>query len=100
MGNLRSCAGYVAALAVALAPGLLVLSTGVIARLLHRLATSRAKTLQPDASQPREQQITISAWRKVNTNLSDRLEPDGDRLAVRHHLHRHSPAERLTEPAP
>jgi hypothetical protein len=77
---------------------LLVLSTGFIARLLRRLAPSRAEMRHPKALQPREQQITISAWRKVNANVPDLLEPDGDRLAIRHHLHPHPAAERLTEP--
>jgi hypothetical protein len=54
----------VAAVAVALAPRLLLLSTGRIGRLLRRLAPSRAEMRHPMASQPREQQITISAWRR------------------------------------
>jgi hypothetical protein len=60
-----------ATFAVALAPSLLVLSAGRIGRLLRRLAPSRAEMRrQPKASQPREQQITISAWRKVSANDS------------------------------
>ena len=87
-----------ATFAVALAPSLLVLSAGRIGRLLRRVAPSRAEMRrQPKASQPREQQITISAWRKVSANDLNLLEPNGDRLAVRHHPH--SPAERVTEPA-
>jgi hypothetical protein len=59
------------AVAVALAPGLLALSAGRIGRLLRRLAPSRADMRQPKVPPPREQQITISAWRKVNANVSD-----------------------------
>jgi hypothetical protein len=55
MVNLPSWAGSIVAVAVGLAPGLLVLSTGFIARFLHRLTPSRAKMRQPDASRPREQ---------------------------------------------
>jgi hypothetical protein len=89
-----------ATFAVALAPGLLVLSAGRIGRLLCRLTLSRAEMRrQPKASQLREQQITISAWRKVSANDSNLLEPNGDRLAVRHHPDPHSLAKRVTEPA-
>jgi hypothetical protein len=64
MDNLAPWAGSIVAVAVGLAPGLLVLSAGRIGRLLRRLAPSRAEMRQPEAPQPREQQITISAWQK------------------------------------
>jgi hypothetical protein len=96
MGNLRSCAVYVAAVAVALAPGVSVLSTGLIGRFLLRIA----EMLQPRAGHHPPRQITNYDFRssKMNASVSDLLEPDGDRLAVRHYLHPHSPAERVTEP--
>jgi hypothetical protein len=98
MGDLRSWAVYVAAVSVALAPGLLVLSTGFIGRLLLRIA----EMLQPRAAQHPPQQLTNHDFRssRMKANVSDLLEPDGDRLAARHHLHHHSPAERVTEPVP
>ena len=69
MSNLRSCTVYVAAVAIGLAPGLLVLSTGFIARLLLHVA----EMLQPKAEQPCPQQITNSGPRlaKVNANGTD-----------------------------
>jgi hypothetical protein len=84
-----------AALVVGLAPGLLVLSTGFIGRFLLRVAAM----LAPKPEKPRPGQITDHDLRLVraNANVSDDLEPDSDRLAVRHHLHSHSPAERLKE---
>jgi hypothetical protein len=97
MGDLRSWGGYLAALVVGLAPGVLVLSTGFIGQFLLRLAAM----LAPKPEQPRPQEITDHDLRlaKVSANVSDRLEPDSDRLAVSHHLHPRSTAERLTEPA-
>jgi hypothetical protein len=50
MGNPRSWAGYMAAVAVGLAPDQLVLSTGSIGRLLRRLAPSRAEMRQPESA--------------------------------------------------
>jgi hypothetical protein len=95
MGNLPPWAGSITAAAVGLAPGLLVLSTRFIGRLLLRVA----EMFQPKAEQRRRQQITNHdlPFATMSANESDVLEPDGDRLAVRHHLHRHSPKERLTE---
>jgi flagellar basal body-associated protein FliL len=97
VSNLRSWAVYVAAIAIGLAPGLLVLSTGFIARLLLHVA----EMLQPKAEQPPPQKITNPGpfLAKVNANVTDLMEPNGDRVALRHHLHPHSPAEPLTEPA-
>jgi hypothetical protein len=95
MSNLRGWALYVAAVAVGLAPGLLVLSTGFIARLLLRVA----EMFQPKAERLRRQRITNHdlglATRTAHD--ADLLEPNGDRLAVRHRLHPHPPAERLKE---
>jgi hypothetical protein len=48
-------------------------SVGAVGR-SHRPALappSRAEMRQPKVPPPREQQITISAWRKVNANVSD-----------------------------
>jgi hypothetical protein len=81
------------AVAVGLAPGLLVLSTGFISRLLLRVAGM----LQPKAEQLRRQRITNHDLRFATMSDSDVLVPDGNRPAVRHHLHPHSPKERLTE---
>jgi hypothetical protein len=97
MSNLGSWAAYVAAVAIGLAPGLRVLSTGFIARLLLHVA----EMLQPKAEQPRPQQITNPGpfLANVKANVTDLMEPDGGQVALRHHLHPHSPAERVTEPA-
>jgi hypothetical protein len=54
VGNLRFWAICLAVVAVALAPGLLV---------LLRAVSSRAKPVQRAAEQSREKQITIAAWR-------------------------------------
>ncbi len=64
MGNLPSWGVSIAAVAVALAPGLLALSTGIIGSLLCGALPPRPKVLQPDAEQLGEQTITISAWRR------------------------------------
>jgi hypothetical protein len=95
MSNLRGWAVYLAAVGVGLAPGLLVLSTGFIARLLLRVA----EMFHPKAEQLRRQRITNHDPRlaRMSANVSDVLEPDGDRLAVRHRLYPHPPAERLKE---
>jgi hypothetical protein len=94
MGNLRSWGGYLAAVVVGLAPGFLVLSTSFIGRFLLRVAAM----LGPKPERPRQQQIDFRLV-KANANVSDHLESDGDRLAVRHHLHPYSTSERLIEPA-
>jgi hypothetical protein len=61
--RLPSWTASIAVVAVGLASGLLVVSTNFIGRFLRCLIPSRAEMLQPKAEQPKEKQITISAWR-------------------------------------
>ena len=81
--------------AVGVAPGLVVLSTGFPSVIAPRRPVMRKASAEMGAAARATDHDLCLA--RMKANVSDVLEPGGDRLAVGDHIHSYSAAHRLTD---